>query len=169
MKKALVLLDREIEKNNIDALPVANVHDEFQYQVKKIKAEQLGQLAVQSITNAGKELNIRCPLTGSIKLETTGKKHTKTLDTLVPDINNLLTNLGDGKKLKVSDEQLNKFLSNIKDAIVDWTNPVKQDRSSLRMSILGRPLRQLWYDKHKPIRRKIKSFFTIKVFVWTYT
>ena len=73
-------------------------------------------------------------------METTGKKHTKTLDTLVPDINNLLTNLGDGKKLKVSDEQLNKFLSNIKDAIVDWTNPVKQDRSSLRMSILGRPL-----------------------------
>lgn len=87
-------------------------------------------------------------------METTGKKHTKTLDTLVPDINNLLTNLGDGKKLEVSDEQLNKFLSNIKDAIVDWTNPVKQDRSSLRMSILGRPLRQLWYDKHKPIKKE---------------
>ena len=46
-------------------------------------------------------------------METTGKKRTKTLDTLVPDINNLLTNLGDGKKLEVSDEQLNKFLSNI--------------------------------------------------------
>ena len=49
-------------------------------------------------------------------METTGKKHTKTLDTLVPDINKLLTNLGDGKKLNVSDEQLNKFLKNIKDA-----------------------------------------------------
>ena len=45
-------------------------------------------------------IKYRCPLTGGIKLETTGKKHTKTLDTLVPDINNLLTNLGDGKKLK---------------------------------------------------------------------
>ena len=87
-------------------------------------------------------------------METTGKKRTKTLDTLVPDINNLLTNLGDGKKLEVSDEQLNKFLSNIKDAIIDWTNPVKQDRSSLRMSILGRPIRQLWYDKHKPIKKE---------------
>ena len=143
MKKALVLLDREIEKNNIDALPVANVHDEFQYQVKENQAEQLGQLAVQSITNAGIDLNIRCPLTGEYKIGNNWKEHTKTLDTLVPDINNLLTNLGDGKKLEVSDEKLNKFLSNIKDAIIDWTNPVKQDRSSLRMSILGRPMRQL--------------------------
>ena len=69
-------------------------------------------------------------------METTGKKHTKTLDTLVPDINKLLTNLGDGKKLNVSDEQLNKFLKNIKDALIDWSNPVKQDKSTLRMSIL---------------------------------
>jgi hypothetical protein len=87
-------------------------------------------------------------------VETTGKKHTKTIDTLVPDINKLLSNLGDGKKLEVSDEQLNKFLKNIKDALVDWSNPVKQDKSSLRMSILGRPLRQLWYDKHKPVKRE---------------
>ena len=68
MKKALVLLEKRLEKNNIDALPVANVHDEFQYQVKENQAEQLGQLAVQSITNAGKELNIRCPLTGEYKI-----------------------------------------------------------------------------------------------------
>ena len=87
-------------------------------------------------------------------METTGKKHTKTIDTLVPDINKLLSNLGDGKKLEVSDEQLNKFLKNIKDAFIDWSNPVKQDKSSLRMSIPGRPLRQLWYDKHKPVKRE---------------
>ena len=47
-------------------------------------------------------------------METTGKKHTKTLDTLVPDINKLLTNLGDGKKLNVSDEQLKELNVNIK-------------------------------------------------------
>ena len=68
MKKALVLLDEEISKNNIDALPVANVHDEFQYQVKESQADKLGQLAVQSITNAGIDLNIRCPLTGEYKV-----------------------------------------------------------------------------------------------------
>jgi len=77
-------------------------------------------------------------------LETTGKKHTKTLDTLIPDINKLLTGLAEGKQLKVSEDKLNKFLSNIKDAMIDWSNPVKQDKSHLRMSIVGRPTRQLW-------------------------
>lgn len=87
---------------------------------------------------------------GSIKLATTGKKLTKTLDTLVPDINQLLIDLANSKKLKVSDNQLNKFLENVKESIIDWTNPVKQTKSNLRMSILGRPARQLWYDKHRP-------------------
>ena len=87
---------------------------------------------------------------GSIKLATTGKKPTKTVDTLVPDINKLLTGLANNKKLKISDKQLDEFLKNIKDAIVDWSNPVKQNKSSLRMSIIGRPARQLWYDKHRP-------------------
>ena len=68
MKKALVLLEDEIEKHNLDAVPVANVHDEFQYQVKENQADKLGQLAVQSITNAGIDLNIRCPLTGEYKI-----------------------------------------------------------------------------------------------------
>jgi len=83
-------------------------------------------------------------------LATTGKKPTKTLDTLVPDINKLLINLAKGKKLQVSKEQLEKFLENIKESIVDWTNPTKQKKTNLRMSILGRPARQLWYDKHEP-------------------
>ena len=83
-------------------------------------------------------------------MATTGKKPTKTLDTLVPDINKLLINLAKGKKLQVSKEQLEKFLENIKESIVDWTNPTKQKKTNLRMSIIGRPARQLWYDKHEP-------------------
>ena len=67
MKTALVLLEDKIEKNNIDAVPVANVHDEFQYQVKENQAEQLGQLAIQSIQQAGIKLGLRCPLTGEYK------------------------------------------------------------------------------------------------------
>jgi hypothetical protein len=90
---------------------------------------------------------------GSIKLVTTGKKPTKTVDTLVPDINKLLVGLANNKKLKISDKQLDGFLKNIKNAIVDWSNPVKQNKSSLRMSIIGRPARQLWYDKHRPERQ----------------
>ena len=67
MKTALVLLEDEITKHNLDAVPVANVHDEFQYQVKENQAEQLGQLAVQSIQQAGIKLGLRCPLTGEYK------------------------------------------------------------------------------------------------------
>ena len=53
---------------------------------------------------------------GSIKLATTGKKPTKTVDTLVPDINKLLIGLSNNKKLKVSEKQLSGLLNNIKDA-----------------------------------------------------
>jgi len=63
----LVLLEDEIKKHNLDAVPVANVHDEFQYQVKENQAEQLGQLAVQSIQQSGIKLGLRCPLTGEYK------------------------------------------------------------------------------------------------------
>ena len=68
---------------------------------------------------------------GSIKLETTGKKHTsKSLDTLVPDINKLLVNLTYKKKVPVTEEQLSKFLNNISNVVLylfkiprglDWT------------------------------------------------
>ena len=68
MKKALIILDKSIDDNNIDALPVANVHDEFQYQVKEEHAESLGKLAVQSIVDAGDQLGLRCSLTGEYKI-----------------------------------------------------------------------------------------------------
>ena len=86
---------------------------------------------------------------GSIKLETTGKKHTskKSLDTLVPDINKLLVNLTYKKKVPVTEEQISRFLNNIKEVIMDFTSPMKADKGVLRMSILGRPARQLWYDR----------------------
>jgi len=68
MKKALIILDKSIEDNNLDALPVANVHDEFQYQVRESQAEKFGKLAVQSIVDAGNELGLRCPLNGEYKI-----------------------------------------------------------------------------------------------------
>ena len=90
---------------------------------------------------------------GSIKLETTGKKHTKSLDTLVPDINKLLVNLTYKKKVPVTEEQLSKFLNNIKEVMIDFTSPRKADKSVLRMSVLGRPARQLWYDRNRPFKK----------------
>ena len=48
------------------------------------------------------------------------------------------------------------FLKNIKEAMLAWnTPPVRTDKEGkLRMSVLGKPARQLWYDKHSPKDRK---------------
>ncbi len=67
MKKALVLLDGYVRQNKLEARPVANVHDEFQYEVREEQADDFGRLAVNSIVNAGVELGIRCPLNGEYK------------------------------------------------------------------------------------------------------
>jgi len=68
MKKALTLLDKNVITKQIKAFPVVNVHDEFQYEVEESRAEEFGKLAVQSIIDAGKQLNIRCPLDGKYKI-----------------------------------------------------------------------------------------------------
>ena len=67
MKKALILLDDYVIQNKLEARPVANVHDEFQYEVLEAHANYFGKLAVNSIVNAGIELGIRCPLNGEYK------------------------------------------------------------------------------------------------------
>ena len=67
MKKALILLDDYVLQNKLEARPVANVHDEFQYEVLEAHADDFGKLAVNSIVNAGIELGIRCPLNGEYK------------------------------------------------------------------------------------------------------
>ena len=68
MKKALVLLDEYIKQNSIEAIPVANVHDEFQFQVREEHADSFGKLAVQSIVNAGDKLGLRCSLNGEYNI-----------------------------------------------------------------------------------------------------
>jgi len=68
MKCALTLLENYVINKRIKAFPVVNVHDEFQYEVEENKAEEFGRLAVQSIIDAGKQLNVRCPLNGEYKI-----------------------------------------------------------------------------------------------------
>ena len=85
-------------------------------------------------------------------METTGKKHTKKLDTLIDDMNGILSGISSGKAPKVKEEQIDKFLNNTKLALLDWLQPRKSSGKGLRMSVIGRPARQLWYDNH--IERK---------------
>ena len=68
MKKALVILSNYISQYKINAIPVVNVHDEFQYQVKEEQADRFGTLAVKSIVDAGEQLGLRCSLNGEYKI-----------------------------------------------------------------------------------------------------
>tara|TARA_R100001509_G_scaffold124166_2_gene77775 strand:- start:4591 stop:6375 length:1785 start_codon:yes stop_codon:yes gene_type:complete len=68
MKKALNLLHDNLKTCNIDFKFVANIHDEWQIEVKANQANQAGQLAVQSIRDAGEYFNMRCPLDGEFKV-----------------------------------------------------------------------------------------------------
>ena len=68
MKKALTLVEEYVRSKHMNAVPIVNVHDEFQYEVEESRAEEFGKLGVQAIINAGKELKIRCPLDGKYKI-----------------------------------------------------------------------------------------------------
>jgi DNA polymerase I-like protein with 3'-5' exonuclease and polymerase domains len=67
MKQALVILESSLRKNKIDFKFVANVHDEWQIEVREEQAEDAGKLGVLAIEEAGRVLNMRCPLTGEFK------------------------------------------------------------------------------------------------------
>ena len=68
MKVALVLLSEEIKKRRLDAHFVANIHDEFQIEVREDQAEEAGSLAVWAIQQAGVVLNLRVKLDGEYKV-----------------------------------------------------------------------------------------------------
>ena len=68
MKKGLTILDSLLKLNTIDYKFVANIHDEWQIEVKETQAEFVGELAVNSIIEAGKHFNLRCPMDGEYKI-----------------------------------------------------------------------------------------------------
>lgn len=71
----------------------------------------------------------------------------KKLNTLVEDIYSMLDGLSNGEPLNIDEDQLDTTLENIKQSILEWSNPSERNKSfTLRMSNIGRPLRQLWYD-----------------------
>ena len=68
MKKAMCILQELINLNSLDAKFVANIHDEWQIQVKESQADFVGRLGVQAIEKASEYFNMRCPLTGEYKI-----------------------------------------------------------------------------------------------------
>ena len=68
MKKALCLFHDKIKKNKWDVLLVANVHDEIQWETTPELGEITGRACVESIEEAGRYFNLRCPVTGEYKI-----------------------------------------------------------------------------------------------------
>lgn len=67
MKKALVIFNDKIKLNKWPVKMVANVHDEWQFEVPAQLAEVTGEAAKQSIIEAGLFYKLRCPLDGEYK------------------------------------------------------------------------------------------------------
>ena len=68
MKKALTLLNLDLKLNTIDAKIVANIHDEWQIEVKESQADYVGRAGVQAIKDASEYYKMRCPLDGEYKI-----------------------------------------------------------------------------------------------------
>ena len=69
----------------------------------------------------------------------------KNLDTLIEDIYSAINVLSEGKDIKLSDDLIYDFGERMKSALAHWATPKKQTKG-LRMSNVGKPARQLWYD-----------------------
>lgn len=68
MKTALVLLYNKIKELDLDAKFVANIHDEWQIEVREDQAETVGKLGVEAIQDTATLLNLNCPLDGEYKI-----------------------------------------------------------------------------------------------------
>jgi len=68
MKQGLIIFDKYIKEMELDAAFVCNVHDEWQVEVAEADAITVGKLGVHSIIEAGKTLNLKCPLDGDFNV-----------------------------------------------------------------------------------------------------
>ena len=68
MKQAIIILHKKLVRAKIWHEFKANVHDEWQIEVKEADAETTGKYGVESIEEAGKVFNMNCPLTGEYKI-----------------------------------------------------------------------------------------------------
>ena len=64
MKEALTIFNTKLNKKNLDVKFVANVHDEWQLEVKEEQADEVGRLGVLAIRETTCSLNLKCPLDG---------------------------------------------------------------------------------------------------------
>ena len=66
MKQGLIIFNDYIK--DLDASVVANVHDEWQVEVREDQADQVGKLGVKAIQEVQRSLSLNCPLDGEYKV-----------------------------------------------------------------------------------------------------
>ena len=70
----------------------------------------------------------------------------KKLKTLVADIYKTIEPLGRRENINITDEQIEDFGEAMKNALREWAFYQGSDKPTLRMSNIGKPSRQLWYE-----------------------
>ena len=78
----------------------------------------------------------------------------KKLENIVPDIYKALVPLTKGNGLELSDQMVEEFGEDMKEALRGWAKKQPKTKDDLRMSNIGKPARQLWYNKHSKIKAK---------------
>lgn len=80
----------------------------------------------------------------------------KDLDYLVEDIYAFIE-----REEEIDPNLIENFASNLQDAVLQWSQPKKQ-RKGLRISNIGRPARQLWYESKQEGTVKFNAITRIK-------
>ena len=87
----------------------------------------------------------------------------KKLENIVPDIYKALAPLAKGNGLELSDQMVDEFGEDMKEALRGWAKKQPKTKDALRMSNIGKPARQLWYNKHsKSTKKDLESSLVIK-------
>ena len=73
------------------------------------------------------------------------------LNTIVPDIYKHLESLSDGKALPLTEKDIDNTVAGMREALMSWAAPSERSKNfTVRMSNVGKPSRQLWYEKRDP-------------------
>lgn len=68
IKQTIIMLDKKIQEEALDAHQVAWIHDEIQVETQPDQAERLGELFNKTITEAGESLGFKVVMDGSYKI-----------------------------------------------------------------------------------------------------
>ena len=91
----------------------------------------------------------------------------KKIDTIVEDIYNLFEKKNENVSEKEVDKYIDDFANSVKIHAKDFLKQRPQDKPRLRLSTIGRPDRQLWYDFKKPHNKPFPPSTRIK-FLYGY-